>query len=162
MIRTSIIVLLLGVFLLPFVYTPSSYAQDTDCDAELLADTEAHDVAMYLFTEIEKPSFDRQQFVIAFIVYSNKLTIEDGVCGLGVQAKLLSWAFEVYRTKANHYFKLLSDEDYEKVQVSLFEQRAKLYTMYCEAFPITCVDGVPMSYDELLKTLEPASTNDPL
>lgn len=159
-VRISLIaMMLLASILFPF---SSSYAQDSECDEELLADTEAHDVAMYLFAEIEKPAFDRQSFVVAFIVYSNKLNIETDACGLGVQARLLSWAFEVYRAKANHHFELINDEQYAQVQSALFTQRDRLYEMYCEAYPVTCVDGIPMNYNDFLNSIEPASTNSPL
>lgn len=159
-------VLLVGVLLTSFFYTPV-YAQESNCDEMLLADLSAHEVAMYLFSEIERPAYDvdgnpifaRQDFVVAIIVYSNKLTIESDTCGIGTQARLLSWAFEVYRVKGNMRFKLIDEEAYKQQQAALFALRLDLYGMYCEAYPIACRNGVPMSYQELVEKIDPPVAN---
>lgn len=152
----SCIVLILAL-LLPI--QGNAKAQDSGCDAELLADPESHEVALYLFAEIGKVEFERRDFVIAVIVYSNKLTIEEDTCGLGAQAKLLSWAFEVYRVKSNHHFKLITTEQYAEQLQGLAKQRETLYNMYCEAYPISCLNGYPIPYDELMEAIAPTPEN---
>lgn len=148
------VVLLVFAFLFPFGNVAT--AQDSGCDDVLLANPELHDVALYLFAELDKEAFDRQSYVIAIIVYSNKITIEEDACGLKAQGHLLSWAFEVYRTKGNHYFKLINDEQYSVQVIALEEQREHLYEMYCEAYPIACdADGIPISYADLLLKATP-------
>lgn len=154
----AISIILLGILLSPFFVSPT-HAQESECDELLLDNLVAHNVAVYLFDEIARPEFDRQDFVIAIIVYSNTLIIEEDTCGIGTQARLLSWAFEVYRVKGNHAMGLIDDEQYITQQTMLFEMRDSLYTSYCGAYPISCHDGVPMSYQELVDKLNPQASN---
>lgn len=153
-----ILAILLGFFV------PPTFAQgdEENCNEELLNNLELHQLAMYIFAEPERPTFARRDFVVAIIVYSNKLVIEEDACGLSVQAALLSWAFEIYRIKGNIATLNQGSEIFDaelaantKALDALFKQRdAVLYINYCNTYPIACTNGKPMSYEDLVQAVE--------
>lgn len=144
-----------------FALTPSQpvHAQDENCDATLLADVEQHLSAMYFLTELERPGFQRIDYIVSVLTYANKLVVEEDTCGLGVQARILAWAFEVYRVEADYQLKIIDQDMYNKLSGILLTQRESLYEQYCAAFPIACRNGAPVTYDELLAILDAPTEN---
>lgn len=162
MIRIS---LLVGMLLASLILQPVSsvHAQESsDCSQEIIDNPILLDIANYMLTEIERPGFDRVPFVTAMLLYSNRVDLEDTSCSVLASARLLSWAFEVYRIEANYYLKVSDKVEYDKGVIALFNSRAKVYEVYCGLYPLVCVEGVPMSYDDFINLLEPSSTNSPL
>jgi len=139
--------LIFGVLL---TFTPPTYAQsDVGCDDVLLNDPLAHQFSLFLLDGLD--TFDQIEYENAFIAYSQHLTITEEQCGLGTQAKLLSWAIEVYRLH-DAKGKILDEEKYTAVYNLLLDQKGKVLALYCSAYPAACRGGEVLQYDKFLST----------
>lgn len=152
---------IVALLLVPFSF-PAHAQESEDCMEELSENPITHDMAVYLLSELERPSFDRVTWLVAFIQYANQMDLEVDSCSIETTARLLSWAIEVYRIEGDYYLKVTNKEQYDKGMAALFKSREPVYEFYCTSYPIACRNGLPVTYSELIELLDSPVENSSL